>query len=368
MRLSRIITVLKKEFIHIKRDKASLIMALIMPVMFIFMFGYAVNTDVDNVDMAILDMDKSTVSRELISKFEASNYFNITRYVKNIDEIEEMIKDNVVKSALVIPGNYSKNMEDSRSEIQIIIDGVDPNIASTALKNAMMVSNDYSISVMGVERNTGKIDVKTKVWYNPDLESTKFTIPGLIGLVMQNITVMLTAFSLVREKERGTMELLMVSPIKPPELILGKMIPYIIIGGIDFIIALVLGTRWFNVEIVGSVPLLLILGMAFVICSLAIGILISVVATNQAQAMQMTMLFILPSVLLSGFVFPREAMPFVIEKAGYFIPLTYFLEIIRGIILRGSSFTNLIDEAIPMITFMTFLIILASVKFRKKLD
>lgn len=368
MKFSRIVTVLKKEFIHIKRDKASLIMALIMPVMFIFMFGYAVNTDVEGVDMAILDMDKSTVSRELISKFEASNYFNITSYVKNIDEIEEMIKDDEVKSALVIPGNYSKNIEGSSSEIQIIIDGVDPNIASTALKNAMMVSNDYSISIMGMERNTGKIDVKTKVWYNPDLESTKFTIPGLIGLVMQNITVMLTAFSLVREKERGTMELLMVSPIKPPELILGKMIPYIIIGGIDFIIALVLGTQWFNVQIVGSVPLLLILGMAFVICSLAIGILISVVATNQAQAMQMTMLFILPSVLLSGFVFPREAMPLVIENAGYFIPLTYFLEIIRGIILRGSSFNNLVDEAVPMIAFMTMLIILASVKFRKKLD
>jgi len=368
MKIARLITVLKKEFIHIKRDRASLIMAIMMPVMFIFLFGYAVTTDVENINMAVLDMDKSQTSRDLISKFDVSNYFKINRYVNNLDEIETLIKDNIVKSAIVIPGDYSDRMFEGNGEIQIIIDGVDPNIASTALQNSMLIANNYSISLVGLDNIPSKIKVKSKVWYNPDLESTKFTIPGLIGLIMQNITVMLTAFSLVREKERGTLELLMVSPIRPPELIIGKMIPYIIIGGIDFIVALVLGTLWFNVDIVGSIPLLIVLGFAFVICSLAIGILISVFASNQAQAMQMTLLFILPSVLLSGFVFPREAMPILINKAGYLIPLTYFLDILRGIILRGSTIANLIDEVIPMVILTVFLITFASLKFRKKLD
>lgn len=368
MKISRLIAVSKKEFIHIKRDKASLVMVIMMPIMFIFLFGYAVTTDVENINMAVLDMDKSQMSRELISKFEVSNYFEINRYVQNLDEIEELIKDDVVKSAIVIPGNYSNKIYQGDAEVQIIIDGVDPNIAATALQNAMLISNNYSVSLIKLKSLPKKLNIKSKVWYNPDLESTKFTIPGLIGLIMQNITVMLTAFSLVREKESGTLELLMVSPIKPVELIIGKMIPYIIVGGIDFIVALVLGTVWFDVEIIGSIPLLIILGLVFVICSLAIGMLISVVTSNQAQAMQMTLLFILPSVLLSGFVFPREAMPMVINKIGYFIPLTYFLEIIRGIILRGSNLVNLVDEVIPMVVLTLFLIIFASLKFRKKLD
>lgn len=368
MKIERVITVVKKEFIHIKRDKASLIMALAMPIIFILLFGYAVTTDVDTINVAVLDMDKSFESRELASKFQVSDYFEIVEFVNNLDQVEELIKDNIVKSAIIIPGNYSKKIKNGNAEIQVVIDGVDPNIASTALKNALMISTNYGYEITGKMISQAPINVKTKVWYNPDLESTKFTIPGLIGLVMQNITVMLTAFSLVREKEKGTMELLMVSPIKPTELIIGKMVPYVLIGTLDFLMALVLGTEWFGVEIVGSVSLLMIMGMVFVICSLAIGILISVVATNQAQAMQMTMLFILPSVLLSGFVFPREAMPFLINKAGYFIPLTYFLEILRGIILRGSSIVNLIDDAVPMMIFMIFLITLASLKFRKKLD
>ena len=376
MKFRRLFAIIKKEFIHIKRDPPSLIMAVMMPVLFIFLFGYAVNTDVDDIKMAVLDMDKSMESRELVSKFKSSNYFIPSLYVKNRGEIEVLLERDEVKSALVIPSGFSKAARGfGDSGIQLIIDGVDPTIARTALQSGFLISTNYSLQISGKAQSmqdpfsgAGGLDVRTKVWYNPNLESSKFTIPGLIGLIMQNITVMLTAFSLVREKEKGTMELLMVTPIRPVELIVGKMVPYIFIGTIDFLIALSFGTYWFKVPIQGNIVLLVLLGIIFVMCSLAIGMLISTVAQNQAQAMQMAMLFILPSVLLSGFVFPRESMPFPIRFAGYFLPLTYFLKILRGIILKGSGISILIDDVVILSLFGISLLALASIGFNKKLD
>ena len=375
MKFRRLLAIIKKEFIHIKRDPPSLIMAVMMPIIFIFLFGYAVNTDVDNIKMAVLDMDKSTESRELVSKFAASNYFIPSVYVKNRGEIETLIDRGDVKSALVIPSGFSKTVRGfGDSSIQLIIDGVDPTTARTALQSGFLLSTNYSLQISSPGQNmqnplmgAGGL-VRTKVWYNPNLESSKFTIPGLIGLIMQNITVMLTAFSLVREKEKGTMELLMVTPIRPVELIIGKMVPYIFIGTIDFLIALSFGTYWFDVPIQGSLILLVLLGIIFVMCSLAIGMLISTVAQTQAQAMQMAMLFILPSVLLSGFVFPRESMPIPIQLAGYAIPLTYFLRILRGIILKGSGLTILVDDVAVLLLFGILLLAVASMGFNKKLD
>nr|WP_038264654.1 ABC transporter permease [Peptoclostridium litorale] len=376
MKFRRLLAIIKKEFIHIKRDPPSLIMAVMMPIIFIFLFGYAVNTDVDNIKMAVLDMDKSTESRELVSKFKASNYFIPSVYVKNRGEIETLIDRGDVKSALVIPSGFSKTVRGfGNSSIQLIIDGVDPTTARTALQSGFLLSTNYSLQISSPNGNgisplmgAGNLDVRTKVWYNPNLESSKFTIPGLIGLIMQNITVMLTAFSLVREKEKGTMELLMVTPIRPVELIVGKMVPYIFIGTIDFLIALSFGTYWFDVPIQGSLILLVLLGIIFVMCSLAIGMLISTVAQTQAQAMQMAMLFILPSVLLSGFVFPRESMPVPIQLAGYVIPLTYFLRILRGIILKGSGLTILLHDVAVLLLFGILLLAAASMGFKKKLD
>lgn len=377
MNINRLIIIVKKEFIHIIRDKASLSMAVMMPVIFIFLFGYAVNTDVENIKMAVMDMDHTIQSRELISKFKNSNYFQPHIYIHNKKELEKLIDKGEVRAGMIIPTGFSKSIKRGKSaQIQLIIDGTDPTIAQTALQNGMMIIQNYSFKIQNknLEKkeiespNKKPIDIRTRVWYNPNLESTKFTIPGLIGLIMQNITIMLTAFSLVREKEKGTLELLIVTPIKSGELILGKMIPYIFIGCIDFLIALFFGTYWFKVAIEGNVFLLIVLGFGFVICSLAIGMIISTVAQNQAQAMQMTIFFILPSVLLSGFVFPREAMPMCIQIAGTFIPLTYFLKILRGIILKGVSITYLWKEVAILAILGIILLIFASIRFKKKLD
>jgi ABC-2 type transport system permease protein len=214
----------------------------------------------------------------------------------------------------------------------------------------------------------GGVEVSTRVPYNPSLRNQNFTIPGLVGLIMQNITVLLTAFALVRERERGTIEQLIVTPIKSTELILGKHTPYVIIGFLDFLFSLALGMLWFNVPIHGSLGLLLFLGAGFVICALAIGILISTISKTQLQAMQLSVLIILPSVLLSGFVFPREAMPKIIQLIGYALPLTYFLNILRGIITKGVGMEYLFNDVALLFTLGLVLLVISMVRFRKKLD
>ena len=377
MNLTRLMAIIKKEFIHVFRDKASLGIAIMMPIVFVILFGYAVNMDVDNIPLAVLDMDKTRESRDLIHAFENSNYFIPTDFVGSIDEIEKLINNGDVRAAVIIPNNFSKavNGYDEKS-VQLIIDGVDPTVAKTAMQSGNLVSNMYFAKINGGKvvssnmpiMNSSNVDVRTKVWYNPNLESTKFTIPGLIGLIVQNITIMLTAFSLVREKEKGTMELLIVTPIKSTELIIGKMVPYIFIGTFDLLVAMALGTKWFNVPIQGNVVLLCFLGVIFVMCSLAIGMLISTVAESQGQAMQMTVGVLLPTILLSGFVFPRDAMPGIINFVGDFIPLTYFLNILRGVILKGVGLEYLMKDVILLTLFTIALLSLASVKFKKRLD
>jgi ABC-2 type transport system permease protein len=374
MSIARLFSVVKKEFIHIKRDKPSLVIALLMPVVFVLLFGYAVNTDVETIDMVVLDMDKTEQSRTLIDKFSATRYFEPTQYVKNTGEIRQAILNDSADVALVIPANFGEKIEKGeKSTTQLIINGVDPTTARTALQSSVMLSRTYVFELIessgyDLSGNMDRLDVRTKVWFNPDMESSKFIIPALIGLVMQNITVILTAFSLVREKEHGTIELLIVTPIKSIELIVGKMAPYVIIGTVDFLLALFLGTWWFEVPIQGSLMLLIALGILFVMCALAIGMLISTLADNQAQAMQMALLFLLPSVILSGFMFPREAMPTPIYLAGYTLPVTYFINILRDIILKGTDFTYLIKDTVALCILTAVLLSVSSLSFRKTLE
>lgn len=359
------------------RDRASLGMAIVMPLVFVLIFGYAVNTQVEDIKMVVFDLDRTAESRELIAKFSNSNYFQPDIYANNIGDVERLIDSGQAKSAIIIPSGFARELKRGRNaQIQMVIDGSDPTVARTALQSGLLVSKMYSLKTketdikkMGASvSGFGDIDIRTRVWYNPNMESTKFTIPGLIGLIMQNITIMLTAFALVREREKGTIEQLIVTPIRPGELILGKMIPYILIGCVEFLIALFFGTFWFRVPVRGNILLLIVLGFGFVICALAMGMLISTISKNQLQAMQMSLLLILPSVLLSGFIFPREAMPGIIRMAGYGIPLTYFLNILRGIILKGVGMECLWRDVLVLSLIGIMLLVVASVRFKKKLD
>lgn len=367
MNSRRFFSIVWKEFLHIFRDPPSVAMSLMMPIIFTIVFGYAVTTDVNHVPMAILDNDHTTESKTLTEKFLNADYFVLKAAVNNQHDIEKLMDEGKIKAALLIPDGYSRDLQKGlKPESLLIIDGTDPNIARTALQYGSLISNVYQMTATNGQFQLPQM--KTRVWYNPNLESSKFIVPGLIGLIMQNITIMLTAFSMVREKEKGTIEQLMVSPLRPWELVLGKMVPYVLIGSLDFVIALWFGTWLFQVPIRGSLGLLLLLGFGFVICALAIGMLISTKAKNQLQAMQIAFMTILPTVLLSGFMFPRESMPKAIYLIGNVIPLTYFLNILRGIILKGVDITAIWQDVLSVVGIGAFLLFMAITRFHKRLD
>lgn len=376
MNFQRYWSIVKKEFIQIKRDKASFGIAIGMPVMMMLLFGYAVATQLEHISSVVLDQSRTAESRELVKSFQNTLYFDIKEQVNSMEAVEQSISSGKTHAAIVIPPDYSTELlNKERPQVQLIIDGSDPTTARTAFSSGMMAGERYGMKVMEElgkklpqKTQIGGVEVSTRVLYNPSLRNQNFTIPGLVGLIMQNITVLLTAFALVRERERGTIEQLIVTPIKSSELILGKLTPYVLIGFLDFLFSLALGMLWFQVPIRGSLSLLIFLGAGFVICALAIGILISTISKTQLQAMQLSFLIILPSVLLSGFVFPREAMPKIIQWLGYAMPLTYFLNILRGIITKGVGMEYLIKDVGMLFTLGLFLLILSMVRFRKKLD
>ncbi len=373
----RFITIIKKEFIQVKRDPISLRLPFAMPIVMMLLFGYAVNTEVDNISTVVFDQSRTQESRAYIDKFTASGSFYIAGYVTSERELSDAIDAGKAKAAIIIPSDYSKQLKKKNEpQTELIIDGTDPTTARTALNSGLLVSQMYSLDMKNGEMkklgvSAGKlpgVSLNAKVWYNPNLKSTRFTIPGLVGLILQNITIMLTAFALVREKERGTIEQLIVTPIRSPELILGKLAPYVIIGYSGFLFTLAICVFWFGVGVSGSLALLLLLGFLFVYCSLSIGMLISTFANNQMQAMMVMIFVLLPSILLSGFVFPREAMPFAVSVLGYAIPLTYFLDITRGIMLKGVGTGFLWDDVLALCLFTVIILAVAVLRFRKSLD
>ncbi|MBN2897998.1 MAG: ABC transporter permease [Clostridia bacterium] len=368
MNLSRFYAIIQKEFIHVFKDKASFIIVLMMPIIFSLVFGYAVTTDIEDIQIAVLDNDKTVESREIIKKFNSSDYFLTDYYVNSIDEIEDLISGNKVKGAMIIPSGFASSIQRGEDgNYQLILDGSDPNVSRVALQYGNLIASQYKLS-KGVVEGEASFGLSTRVWFNPNMKSALFVIPALIGLIMQNITILLTAFSLVREREKGTIEQLIVSPVKPIELILGKMIPYIVIGSFDFMLALFFGTWYFSVPIVGSLGLLIVLGFGFVIVALALGMLVSTIAKTQLEAMQLVILILLPSVILSGFMFPVEAMPMVVQWISRVIPLTYFIDILRGIILKGVGIQFLWPEVYTLLFMGLVLLTLATIRFRKKLD
>lgn len=376
LNVRRILTVTKKEFIHIKRDKPSLAISFIMPILMLLLFGFAVNADVNNVDFAVYDAAQTTESRTLIADFSNSYYFQKYGLVHSVAELEDLIKSGKIKIGLVIPKEFTKTIKRSEStQIQVLVDGSDPTIARTAASYSIAVTNNFSyqVQVKNLQRNgqtslPGSVQASPMVLYNPTMESAKFNVPGVVGLILQNITIILTALAMVREKELGTIEQLVMTPVTSLELIIGKLIPYTLIGIYDFTIVMVLSRLVFGVTVAGNLFELILLGLIFLIGALAMGMLISTIAKNQAQAFQGTLAFLLPSVLLSGFMFPRESMPMVIQWFGALFPITHFLVILRGIIVKGVGIGYLLTSTLSMVLLIVLLIGAAAVKFNKRLD
>ncbi|WP_373688786.1 ABC transporter permease [Brevibacillus daliensis] len=374
--MGRFLSIVKKEIIQFKRDKPSLAIALAMPIMMLMLFGYAISTDVENIKTTVWDQSRSADSRDVIASLEHTQLFEVVSYSLSEQEVEDQIDQGKADVALIIPPDFAhKRDNDEPVALQMLINGSDPNIARTATANAQLIIQHKALAVQEkilASKGMGELEqpmsLETRVLFNPDMDSNVFNIPGLIGLIMQNVTMILTAFSLVREKEKGTMEQLNVTPIKPVELFLGKITPYFFIGMFSFLVVLILGIYWFHVPVKGSMSLLVTLSGMFLITTLALGMFVSIISKTQLQAMQLAFAFILPSVLLSGFLFPRDTMPMVIQWIGAIVPLTYYLEILRGIFLKGVGVEALWQDIINLMIFFVLLLSIAVLRFRKKVE
>jgi ABC-2 type transport system permease protein len=373
---SRLASLIRKEFIQIIRDPRTLALTFVYPIMMLLLLGYAATNDVRNIPLAVFDQDKSATSRELLDAYKAADYFVLTYEAGSLDEIQYLIDSNAARAAIIIPPDYAeKIISKEPAEIGFIIDGSDPTLAGTALSAATMIGQTKGAEIIGqrmvVSGKSGTsniIDIRTQVWYNPEMISAYFMIPGLIGMILQFLTTLLTASSIVREKEQGTIEQLIVTPLKPWELVVGKITPYIIISFVDTIEILVAGMLLIDVPINGDVTLLLLLSALFLVTTLGIGLLISTIANTQQEAMLITMFTLMPSIFLSGFFFPLAAMPSILQWISYVVPLRYFLVISRGIVLKGVGIEAIYTEVIALTIFAVVVMSAASKRFRKHLD
>jgi ABC-2 type transport system permease protein len=359
--LARIWSIVVKELIQIRRDPRTLAIVLALPVMQLTLFGYAINTTVDHIATVVLDQARDAQSRGFIASFFNTGFFDLVRQAASVEDVRQTIDAGTARVGIILPPEFSHDVIAGRgAKAQILVDGSDPNTAQTAL----LVSS--TLASRGAQTQT--VDLRPVVLYNPSMQSINFMIPGLLGLIMQFQTLLLTAFAVVRERERGTLEQLVVTPIKPWELMAGKILPYIFIGFANMLFASAIGRFWFGVEFAGSFPLLLGLAGLFVLSSLGLGLLVSTVSQTQTQAMQLALFIMLPSIILSGFVFARENMPHPIRELGLLIPLTYFLQILRGVILKGVGVEVLWPQVLALLVFGVAVFGLSASRFRKTLD
>ncbi len=367
--LRNIKAIMDKEIIQIMRDRRTLMMVVLMPVFQVLVYGFGVNTDVKHLRTYVYDQDRTYLSRQLISAFEVSDYFSVKQNSDSFEALRHGLDQGKAQAALVIPPDFTKNLlKGQPGQVQFLIDGTDSNPANVALNASQAIITHFMQNQGLVPVKIAPVDFRPRLWYNPDLKSTFFMLPGLIGLVIQLIIPMLTANAIVREKERGNIEQLLVTPIKPYQLVIGKIIPYIGIGlFIAASIVVAIGVL-FHVPIRGNLFTLFVMTLVYLVVCLGIGLWASTVADNQHQASQIVMFFAMPSILLSGFIFPRESMPIWVHHIGYFLPMTYFLKIVRGIVLKGMGFIDLWDQVLPLVCMAAVVIILSIKRFGKRMD
>lgn len=372
---SRILSLVRKEFLQLFRDPRTLALAVVMPIVQLFLLGYAATSDVRNISLAVWDQSKTTESRQLLDAFQASNYFTINYYVNSADEYQALIESGDTRVALVIPPDYAQRLLDGNAKTLMILDGSDASIGATALSTARLVGQSFGTKILtqqaalsGRSAPNLPIEVRTQVWYNPDLNSAYFMIPGVVGMILSFITTLLTATAVVRERERGTIEQLIVTPIRSWELVLGKLLPFVILAFVETFEILIIGHFWFGVPIRGSLALIVLTSGIFIMSSLGIGLLASTIAKTQQEAMLTVMFYNLPSIFLSGFFFPLEAMPKFLQIVSYAIPLRYFLVVIRSLLLKGVGMEAIQNEVIALSIFGLVIMTAAALRFRKRLD
>jgi len=340
----RIFSISRKEFLHIIHDPRSLVIIIVLPVMQLLMFGYALNMEIQNIDMAAIDHSQTPASRDLIEQFAGSKYFSVFHYDGSMSTVEKLFLNREARLILIIDQDFHRKFQrEFMVTVQILVDAADPNAATMIKQYANGVIMQFNTI------HNGKLplafDVKPRIWYNPDLKSDYFFIPGLVALILVMISALLTSITITREKEMGTMEQILVSPIKPIEIVLGKVLPYIGLAFLDGILILLLGIFIFEVPFIGSTFLLMILSVIYIITALSIGLMISTVFQTQQVAMMVAIAAtLLPTIMLSGFIFPLKSMPVLVQYISYIVPAKYYLIIIRGIMLKGNTLFQLAGQ------------------------
>jgi ABC-2 type transport system permease protein len=374
---TRLSSLIRKEFIQIRRDKRTLILVLIIPIMQLFLLGYAATNDVRNVPLAVYDQDRGTEARALLDAYRAADYFTITYEASSEQKLRDLIDTGQARAGLIIPPDYTDKIQAGQTgQVMFVLDGSDPTVASTALSAAQLIGQAHSTQILTARLQArgqaatiqAPIQVGTNVWYNPDLVSAYFMIPGVIGMILFALTSILTASAIVRERERGTIEQLIVTPIRPWELMVGKMLPYVILAFLNAVEVLAIGHWWFKVPIRGSLLLIAAASFLFLLSSLGIGLLASTIANTQQEAMLTVWMLLLPSIFLAGFFFPLEAMPKVLQWISYIFPLRYYLVIIRSLMLKGVGVSAFREDLLALAIFGVAIMSLAALRFRKRLD
>ncbi len=376
MNLWRTWAVFRKELIHIRRDPRSLILIILLPIILLALYGYALTFDIKHVATVVYDQERSQVSHDFIKNFEGTSYFDVKGYVNSYEEIDRLFNSRQVELALILPFDFSRPLKkEGTVKIQALVDGTDANTANIVLGYVQAVTAVYSQNIMierlqrkGMSQVQTPLQIDGRFWFNEDLESINFIVPGLIVVIMTMVGALLTALTVVREVERGSMESLMATPLKKAELLLGKLGPYFFVGMLDMGITILLGELLFQVPLRGSVLLLIGLSAIFLIATLGHGLLISVSCQNQLQAYQMAMLTtFLPAFLLSGFVFSIQLMPVALQVASYVVPARYLVSIAKGIYLKGIGMDILWPNALALVGAALLFLLAALRKFQKKI-
>lgn len=376
MNWARTWAIFRKELIHIRRDPRSLILIILLPIIMLMLYGYALTFDIKHVPTAVYDQERTQVSRDFIKRFEGSAYFDVRYHPFSYEEIYRLMDDRRITLAVVLPYDFSRPLKKGETtKVQILLDGTDANTANLVLGYVQAVVSDFNTDLMqdrlnrkGFIRMEMPVKLDPRMWFNEDLESINFIVPGLIVVIMTMVGALLTALTVVREVERGSMESLMATPLKKGELLLGKLGPYFFVGMLDMAIVIIMGHFLFQVPLRGSVPLLVGLSALFLVATLGHGLLISVSSQNQLQAYQMAMLTtFLPAFLLSGFVFAIYLMPVPLQLMSYLVPARYLVAISKGIYLKGVGLEVLWPQALMLVGAAVLFILLALRRFEKKI-
>ena len=377
MSLTRLLAIARKEVVQILRDSRSLIIVVLMPAVLVLLFGYGVNLDLKGLPVYVMDQDGSQQSQDLLKHFQASEYFHIARVVSGYPEMTRAIDDGHAKMGIVIPWDFSQRLRDGRPvEIQALVDGSDDNTANVLIGYSEAVVQGYSSQMQinwlrerGVSIQPAAMKVETRTWYNEDLESSAFIIPGVLALVMSVIGAFLTSLTIAREWERGTMEQLISTPVTAMEIMLGKLAPYFVLGMFDTIISALIAIYWFNVPFRGSWGTLMVASALFMVVVLSMGFFISVLAKSQFAASQIALLItFLPAFLLSGFLFSIEQMPIMLQWITRILPARYYVSVLKNIFLKGAPMAMLYADLIPLVIFTLVLAMVATHSFHKRLD